>query len=284
MAERNWCNLKILLTGNRGFVGRHIQSALARDGHEIVGIEATSNFDEWVERFESKKYKQILKNVDAIIHAGAIADNQTKDPGVFLWNSHATLVLAQYAKKRYGSDIPFVFFSTFQVNIIEKSKEGVSWYGRSKKFAEDLLLETLSPTILRPSVMWGDERYKFGGLGRSVPFKLATHQLEFLYKDWGRDYVHVSDVVAAIRVALRDQPTGIFHLNGEYWSNSDLAELTDWNDYELIDNAVKRIDRRFDSFVSASDLEGLQQLPNWEYQSSLRHEFRLLETKYGNNT
>ena len=28
--------MKILLTGNKGFVGSHIENALAADGHEIV--------------------------------------------------------------------------------------------------------------------------------------------------------------------------------------------------------------------------------------------------------
>ena len=39
--------MKILLTGNKGFVGSHVESAFEADGHEVVGLEATNTFQQW---------------------------------------------------------------------------------------------------------------------------------------------------------------------------------------------------------------------------------------------
>ena len=274
--------MKILLTGDKGFVGRNIRKALTGEGHTAIGIEAEPQFSEWIGKFHrSKRYDFMLRDIDAVVHAGAIATNQFADPSIFIWNSYATLVLAKYARDRYGSDIPFVFFSTFQVNVVEKNMDNGSWYGWSKKYAEECLREVLPHvTILRPGVMWGDERHKGNPKDRSVPFQLATHQLEFLYKHWGRDYVHVNDVVEAVKISVRDKPTGIFNLSGEYWWNEDLAKLTNWNNYELIDNHTTAMNLKFTTPILPEDMKGLLSLPNWTVQSYLKTEFKRIESKY----
>ena len=278
--------MKILLTGDRGFVGRHISKAFRGDGHTVIGIEAEPQFDEWIGKFHrSKRYDFVLRNIDAIVHAGAISSNQYTDPDIFIWNSYATLVLAKYARDRYGADIPFVFFSTFQADVVEKNPNSGSWYGWSKVFAEACLKEVLpNATILRPGVMWGDETHKGNPKDRSVPFQLATHQLKYLYKHWGRDYIHVSDVAEAVKIAIRDTPRGVFNLSGEYWTNMDLAKLTDWNDYEVIDNRATPMKKKFSASICPEDVEGLLLMPNWRIQSDLQTEFRRIEDEYRSET
>ena len=275
--------MKILLTGDKGFVGRNIRKALSDEGHTIVGLEVTPSFDKWLDKF---KYPDVrLEDLDAVIHAGAIATNQYTDPSIFLWNSYATLMLAKYARDRYGSEVPFIFFSTFQVDVVESKPNSASWYGWSKKYAEDCLKEVLPhATILRPGVMWGDERYKGNLKDSSVPYLLATHQLEFLYKHWGRDYIHVSDVVEAVKIALHEGPAGTFNLTGEYWWNENLAKLTDWQGYDLIDNHARSMKLKFNSEIVPEDSEGLPLLPSWERQSTLEFEFGRLEAQYASHT
>lgn len=286
MAERDWCTMKILLTGDKGFVGRNIKRELTFDGHTVIGLEAEPHFHGWLDKFEdaSGYYDVLLRNVDAIIHAGAIAANQSTDPSIFLWNSYATLALAKYCKSRYGSDIPFIFFSSFQVNVVETKPDKASWYGWSKKYAEECLKEVLpGATIFRPCVMWGDEQHKRNLKSTaSVPFQLLSHQLEFLYKNWGRDYIYISDVVEAVRVALHNKPAGIFNLTGEYWWNEDLVKLTDWCGYKIIDHhAVKK--NGFNSDMLPQDVAGLILLPNWSSQASLKFEFKRMEGLYNAN-
>lgn len=259
--------MKILLTGNAGFVGSHIQSALESDGYEIVGFEATPKYLQWM-----NDLLLLGGPFDAVVHAGAISSNQYSQPDIFLWNSYATFEIAKYVRDKCGH-IPFVFFSSFQVSVTEKKER--SWYGWSKVFAEDCIKEVLpASTILRPGVMWGDERNK--KVGASVPYLLASRRLEFLYKDWGRDYIYIDDVIDAVRIGIHNRPAGVFNLNGEYWKNLDLARLTDWNDYNLLD----RIKTEFhNSEYKASGSTG-SKLPDWERRSNLVDEFRRIESIY----
>ena len=91
-------------------------------------------------------------------------------------------------------------------------------------------------TVLRPCVMWGNEEAKVSTNG-SVPYRLATHNLEYMFRDWARKYVHVSDVVEAVKLCLYNQPRGTFDLAPDhFWTNQQLAELVEWKDYQWIDN------------------------------------------------
>ena len=83
--------MKILLTGDKGFIGRNIGASLRADGHTVMGIEAEKQFSEWVGKFErSKRHHIALRDIDAVIHAGAISSNQYTDPDIFIWNSYAS--------------------------------------------------------------------------------------------------------------------------------------------------------------------------------------------------
>lgn len=265
--------MKILLTGDRGFVGSHIREALVLEGHQIVGMEASQSFAEWHEDLH-----KVPTDLDAVLHVGAIANNQCEDPSIFLWNSYATLLLAQQCRNLYGSNFPFIFFSTFQVDVIETQPQNASFYGWSKQYAEECLKEVLpGATILRPNVMWGDERNKGSLKEGSVPFRLAARKLEFLYTHWGRYYVHINDVIQAVKIALNEKLGGTFNLLGEYWWNKDLAALTDWNDYELIDNSNGSDKMKFNSTILPDELSKFTLLPNWSCQTSLVIEFKKLE-------
>ena len=58
--------MKILLTGDKGFVGRNIGAALRADGHTI-GIEAEPQFSEWYSKFHrSKHYYVARRDIDAV--------------------------------------------------------------------------------------------------------------------------------------------------------------------------------------------------------------------------
>ena len=159
--------------------------------------------------------------------------------------------------------------------MTEKDLRQRSWYGWSKAFAEECLHEVIpNATILRPGVMWGDEKHKGDPTDRSVPYLLATHQLKYLYRNWGRDYVHISDVVRAVKEALRNTPQGTFNLNSEYWSNEELAELTEWKGYEMIGDPAKKLGIQFNTPVPKSTADGQPSLPNWEPQACLKTEFQ----------
>ena len=270
--------MKILLTGYNGFVGRNIRKALVADGHDVRGIEAEPHFKDWHGKFyKSKRYDFMLKNIDAVVHAGAIATNQFADPSIFLWNSYGSLVLAKYVRDRYGQ-IPFFFFSTFQVSATDSDWNQRSWYGWSKAIAEECIREVLPhATMVRPGVMWGDEAHKGNPKDRSIPYQLAAHQLQYLYANWGRDYVFIDDVVEAVKIGIYNAPAGTFNLRGEYWKNEELAELTDWKGYEWIENAAEKLNIKFNTPILAEYGNSLPTLPGWEVKKDLQTEFQRIE-------
>ena len=259
--------MNILLTGDKGFVGRNTRRVLEAEGHQMLGLEVTAGFREWYDNLHS-----LDTSLGAVIHAGAISSNQYANPDIFIWNSYASLTLAKFVRDRYG-EIPFVFFSSFQVSASDIDER--SWYGWSKAFAEDCIKEVLpNATILRPGVMWGDEKHK--PVGSSVPYQLATHQLTHLYTNWGRDYVFVDDAVEAVKIGIYNKPAGTFNLNGEYWRNEDLATLTDWKGYELVENPAE-LGVAFNNSQYKNFNSEVPSLPGWTRIADLRSEFKRIE-------
>ena len=226
--------MRILLTGVDGFVGSHIKERLEPQ-HEIVGLEAHGTFREWYDAMD-----ELMKtDIDAIIHAGAISNNQTNDPDIYLWNSYATFLLAKRARQKMSSliPIPFIYFSTLLVEETQKRWDWRSPYTWSKVQGETFV-HAYQPhaTILRPCVIWGDESGKHSSSG-SVPYQLAAHKLEFLFRKWARRYVHVSDVVKAVENCLKYKHQGTYAVTTDvFWTNKELAKLVQWEGYEWIND------------------------------------------------
>lgn len=227
--------MRILITGHEGFVGRNLKEAL-ENNHKIFTLEKSESFDVWKDKVRAV----VSEPVDVIVHSGAISSTQYQHPDIFLWNAQATKHL--FEKSILKSNSPyFIFFSTFLVAEAEKDSHQVSYYTWSKLFAEQYIKnnewDAHNWCILRPGVMWGDESGCIGD--RSIPYLLASGELEYLYSDWGRDYVHITDVVDAVRICIKTQLQGIFDLaTGTVTTNRELASLVKWKDYRVVDNTA----------------------------------------------
>ena len=267
--------MKILLTGDRGFVGSHLRQALTAEGHTVLGMEADCSFSEWLGRFsKSKNWDYRLHKLDAVLHVGAISENQSENPEIYLWNSYGTFVLAKFIKDRYSDSIPFIFFSSYIVESTEHNWNIRSPYTWSKVQAEQYI-HTLLPhaTILRPGVMWGDETNKNPRYS-TVPYKLATHTLEKLYRNWGRNYVHVSDVIKAVKNCLEYRHKGVWSMTGDVvWLNEDLAELVEWDGYEWMDSDLKYQ-------IPHLDKVRTPRIPGWTPQVRMKDELPRMEKQY----
>ena len=73
--------------------------------------------------------------------------------------------------------------------------------------------------------------------------------------------MHILDVCEAIKVCLRDKPTGVFELHAEYKNNQQLAELIEWEGYNWIEDPVKEL-----GYIQTEHLQTQmgQSLPNWK--------------------
>lgn len=225
--------MRILITGHEGFVGRNLRNAL-EDNHEIFTLEKSELFRDWKDKMRAV----VSEPVNVVVHAGAIASTQYQDSDIFLWNSQATKHLFEETILKSGSPY-FIFFSTSMVTLAEEDSHQVSYYTWSKLFAEQYIKNNAWDAhnwcILRPSVIWGDESGCIGD--RSIPYRLASRQLEHLFSDWGRDYIHITDVVEAVRICIKTQLQGTFDLaTGTVTTNKELASLVEWKDYRIVNN------------------------------------------------
>ena len=240
--------------------------------HKVVGLEATKHFQDWYEDMSAV----MDTDIDAVIHVGAISNNQSQDPDIYLWNSYATYLLAQRVRQKLDRKVsmPFIFFSSFLVGSTMDDWSTRTPYTWSKVQAEDFVRDCLPhATILRPCVMWGDEAKKVSTAG-TVPYRLATHDLEYMFRNWTRKYVHVSDVVEAVKLCLYNRPEGAFDLAPERsWTNQQLAELVEWKDYQWIENPQQVI-KYTSSHVNKDELPTP---PGWTPKVLMEEELPRLE-------
>lgn len=158
--------MRILVTGNHGYIGYIMTHDLLKKGHEVVGYDYNYFPEEIFGRadtFESSKHvsKQIEKDVrliadddfrdiDAVIHFAGLVD----DPDGRIWpeiqmdiNHFATLELAIRARRNGVKR--FIFASSTSVYGVKgdelldetSSAEPVTWYAKSKLYSERALLD-----------------------------------------------------------------------------------------------------------------------------------------------
>ena len=165
--------MKILITGNLGFVGSETQQLLEKEGQEVLGYDIMQGRD----IRDPRQLESVITDTkpDRILHLAAIArfaDADT-DPGL----AHDTNVLGTrniaLASAKYH--IPVVFASTGSVYmpiqgeppITEEFRAiGNSVYGCTKRLGEIYIQKFASPwIILRYAHLYGREKRMHGLIG-----------------------------------------------------------------------------------------------------------------------
>ena len=210
---------RILLTGAKGYIGRHIEFGLTAD----YGPDAVQSFDVYGDReeWEAKFRNQVSAQgfYDAIVHVGAIQAPAYTNPDIFYWNYHCTKAVAEHARKFKATKL--IFFSTCM------AIDPISHYGWTKRCAEDLVGEVLENCcVVRPFVVFGDEA---GRTSQYSPVaKLIRNELQYTFNPWIRDYIHVQDIVRAINYIIVNDVRGKYDLGtGKGTSTVELVELWD---------------------------------------------------------
>jgi len=172
--------MRVLVTGNLGYIGTVLTDALKKKGYEVVGLD-TNYYDGFKGLSYREADSQILKDIrdvtnddlykiDAIIHLAALSNDPLGEFNPQLTediNLHATIKLAKLAKaegvKRfvYSSSQSMYGLSNSEAELDEdkSEKNPLTVYARTKWLAECELRNLASDhfvlTYFRPSTVFG---------------------------------------------------------------------------------------------------------------------------------
>jgi len=170
--------MKILVTGNSGFIGTFLVKALIRSGHQVVGLDACIPKEKALDHefiqgdiLNVSDIARAAKDVDAIISLAAKHhDFGVSEEEFFAVNVEGTKNLLDCAG-RLGIK-KFIFYSTAAVygNCLSSASEDaplnpVNFYGKSKMGAEDAIHDWVKrggarqAVIIRPVVVFGPNNY-----------------------------------------------------------------------------------------------------------------------------
>ncbi|MDE1854709.1 MAG: SDR family oxidoreductase [Candidatus Micrarchaeota archaeon] len=251
MAEKN-----VLMTGNRGYIGRIMADLFLRSGYNVSGIDAgyfgTNGFAKSMNLRNPKVQLKMdfrdftdFKGMDAVVHLAGLPNDWAADLNPKMaeeLNSKATIDLALRAKA--AGVKRFIFASScsvFGANgdklISEESKPApVTPYGFSKLHAEEGLLklndDSFTVTCMRNATCYGvSPRMRFDMvLNNLVAYAFVEGKVKVLSDGtaW-RPIVHIRDVSVAFLKALeadREVVSGqVFAVGGYNYTVSDIAKI-----------------------------------------------------------
>lgn len=215
-----------LVIGGSGTMGRRLVAALARSGEEVVATHRRPAAPPALEgvtwrRLALEKFShwdEFLRGIDTVYHLAwsTIPSSAALDPaGDVAQNLVGTIRLLEAARKRAGIRVVFastggaIYGPARTLPIGEdQPAEPLSLYGLSKLTAERYIQNyqvnhALDAIALRIGNCYGPAQSTEKGLGAVTLFARAAlrHEPITIYGSGEvvRDYVHVDDVVAALR-------------------------------------------------------------------------------------
>lgn len=200
---------KILITGNRGFVGSETEKYLKEQGYEVVGYDLMDGYDI---RDEAQLSNFVANHrPDRILHLAAIArfSDADKDPQLaFETNVEGTRNVARVA---YRYHVPVVYASTgsvyMPIALEGQIKEdwpakGNSVYGCAKYVGETYIRGLNPHIILRYAHLYGREKRMHGLIGGFVE-RIKRGIAPTLYGGkQSNDFTYIKDIARANFLAL----------------------------------------------------------------------------------
>ena len=242
--------VRALVTGSRGFVGRHMTEALLRRGYEAIGVDIVGGVD--CRDF----FRQSDTHYDLVVHCAAVVGGRTMIDGSPLELAVEDLTIDAEMFRWVMRTRPgrIVYFSSSAAYPVGLQSAGAhrclneddipvndiyfgmpdATYGWVKLTGERLAAEAnkagIRTHVFRPFSGYGsdqDESYPFPAIIR----RAINHPPGVDFKVWGspestRDWVHIDDVVACVLSAIDADDIGPMNIcTGRATSFRELAEL-----------------------------------------------------------
>ena len=182
--------MKILVTGSKGFIGKHMLTLLSREGYEYFEYDIDKS---------DKDLEQYVNECDFIIHLAGINRPLTKEE-FYDGNTNFTKKLVDLVQKTHRK-LPIIISSSTQAALDND-------YGKSKKMAEDYLFASGLPVyvfrLYNVFGKWG--RPNYNSASATFMYNIA-HDLPIEIRD--RNYVvhynYVEDIVKTFLDAVKGE-------------------------------------------------------------------------------
>jgi nucleoside-diphosphate-sugar epimerase len=166
---------RILVTGDRGFVGCELMRSLRNEQVHLYTIDKSAGVDS-INLNEQDRLIEVFENFrpEIVIHLAAETD--TKKVYDYLEDNVLALMNLINAINRFGVS-KFIFTSSMLSEFLsEKFDVRTILYGRSKQIGEELIkMNCLCPyTILRPTLVYGENMNDYHERKFKVAAKLLT--------------------------------------------------------------------------------------------------------------
>lgn len=264
-----WDNLKILLTGNTGFVGKHIGNYLLKKGHIIEGISRKKSNQDYLTHHLNLQNSVSLNNIsskiffDCIIHCASL----TKESDINLMfknNVLSTLNILNFCKlKKIKKFILIsghnVYSPYSKIPITEKSKTNPSTnYGLTKLLQENLTEfyaknHSIDAMIFRLSYIYGPNQ----SLNKMIPSMIKKYInsepiILHKYKNGFQkiDVINIYDICKIIEEALKIKKSyEIFNISsGKSITVEDILEILKQNIKSNSSISIKKINKKINHF------------------------------------
>jgi len=201
--------MRILLTGNKGFLGSEIEEVLTKENADhVYGLDCDFDYAQFQKDFRAfakwRSERNRLGKVDLVIHCGAVADSREQSNLLWQLNYQASREITQYCSE---TNTKLIFISS--AAAIDPDTP----YGWSKQCAEFYMhhrVAGMNLCILRPYNIWAfDEDMKNNP---SIVSKMLTRTLKEIYWRCTRDFIYISDVVNAVQQVVHDWTPGTFDI------------------------------------------------------------------------